>query len=263
MELDREHDAWLRAAKRAAVVGGVVLQEWRGRFSVREKSRSNLVTEADEASQSAIVASLSSEFPTHGFLGEENLQSESAGSEAVWIIDPLDGTTNYVHGFPYYAVSIALQVRGQLEVGVIYDPTREEMFSVCRGQGVELNGERVYASGETRAGSAFGVGSLPVVTGAGDAAVERFLRALREFQTVQRTGSAALNLAYLASGRIDAFWSSSLKVWDVAAGALMVKESGGAISGLEGGKFDIFVSSLAAASSAELLGELVRVLGDR
>jgi myo-inositol-1(or 4)-monophosphatase len=93
--------------------------------------------------------------------------------------------------------------------------------------------------------------------------VERFLRALREFQTVQRTGSAALNLAYLSSGRIDAFWSSSLKVWDVAAGALMVTESGGAISGLDGGKFDIFVSSLAAASSEELLGELVRVLGDQ
>jgi myo-inositol-1(or 4)-monophosphatase len=263
LDRDQDQDHWLSVAKRAAKVGGGVLQEWRGRFSVREKSRSNLVTEADEASQAAIVACLREEFPDHGFLGEENLHAESVAAEAVWIIDPLDGTTNYVHGFPYYAVSIALQVRGQLEVGVIYDPTREEMFTACRGRGVELNGRSIRVSGETRAGSAFGVGSLPVVTGPGDAAVERFLRALREFQTVQRTGSAALNLAYLSCGRIDAFWSSSLKVWDVAAGALMVTESGGAISGLGGDKFDIFVSSLAAASSAELLGELVRVLRDR
>lgn len=263
MDLDQEKQHWLNAAKRAAEVGGRVLQEWRGRFSVREKSRSNLVTEADEAAQAAIVQSLQHEFPQHGFLGEENLHPESDVAECLWIIDPLDGTTNYVHGFPYYAVSIALQVRGQLEVGVIYDPTRGDMFSVRRGCGVELNGVSVRTSGETRAGAAFGVGSLPVVTGAGDAAVERFLRALSQFQTVQRTGSAALNLAYLSCGRIDAFWSSSLKVWDVAAGALMVMESGGAISGLDGSKFDIFVPSLAAASTEPLLAELLRVLGGR
>jgi myo-inositol-1(or 4)-monophosphatase len=258
--LDGESGRWLDAAKRAALVGGGVLQEWRGRFSVREKSRSNLVTEADEAAQAAIVSLLQQEFPQHSFLGEENLQPESAATEWVWIIDPLDGTTNYVHGFPYYSVSIALQVHGQLELGVIYDPTRGDMFAARRGCGVELNGVSVSVSGETRTSAAFGVGSLPVVTGPGDPAVERFLRALRVFQTVQRTGSAALNLAYLASGRIDAFWSSSLKVWDVAAGALMVMEAGGAISGLDGGKFDIFVPSLAAASTGPLLSDLLRVL---
>ncbi|MFM7056953.1 MAG: inositol monophosphatase family protein [Planctomycetota bacterium] len=261
MNGDVETGCWLEAAKRAALAGGEVLQSWRGRFSVREKSRSNLVTEADEAAQAAIVDVLQKEYPEHGFLGEENLHPESAGAEWMWIIDPLDGTTNYVHGFPYYAVSIALQVAGELELGVIYDPTRGDMFAVRRGCGVELNGVAVRTSGETRASSAFGVGSLPVVTDRGDPAVERFLRALREFQTVQRTGSAALNLAYLASGRIDAFWSSSLKAWDVAAGALMVMESGGSIAGLDGGKFDIFVPSLAAASTGPLLSELLRVLG--
>lgn len=263
MNLEQEADSWLEAAQRAAQAGGRVLREWRGRFSVREKSRSNLVTEADEASQEAIVSSLRQQFPGHGFLGEENLHAPSDNSEFVWVIDPLDGTTNYVHGFPYFAVSIALQVRGELEAGVIYDPNREELFAVRRGRGVTLNGERVFTSGETKPGSAFGVGSLPVVTGPGDPAVERFLRALREFQTVQRTGSAALNLAYLSCGRIDAFWSSSLKVWDVAAGALMVTESGGAIAGLDGGRFDAFVPSLAAASSPGLLTELLRVLDGR
>ena len=256
-----EQERWLGVAIRAAEAGGRLLREWRGRFSVREKSRSNLVTEADEASQEAIVSVLRSEFPEHGFLGEENLEEDVAGSDAVWVIDPLDGTTNYVHGFPYYAVSIALRVRGELEVGVIYDPNREETFSACRGNGVFLNGERVQSSGERRLSSAFGIGSLPVVTGPGDPAVERFLRALQAFQTVQRTGSAALNMAYVSCGRIDAFWSSSLKPWDVAAGALMVVESGGALANLEGGRFDIFVPSLACAGSGELLVDLVKVLG--
>ena len=256
-----EQERWLGAAIRAAEAGGRVLREWRGKFSVREKSRSNLVTEADEASQEAIVSVLRKEFPGHGFLGEENLEEGVVGSDFVWVIDPLDGTTNYVHGFPYYAVSIALRVRGELEVGVIYDPNRGETFSACRGGGVRLNGERVQSSGETRLGAAFGIGSLPVVTGPGDPAVERFLRALQVFQTVQRSGSAALNMAYVSCGRIDAFWSSSLKPWDMAAGALMVVESGGALSNLEGGRFDIFVPSVACAGSGELLGDLVKVLG--
>lgn len=259
--MQAEQERWLRAGIRAADVGGGVLREWQGRFSVREKSRSNLVTEADEASQAAIVTVLRSEFPEHGFLGEENLEEGTGESECTWIIDPLDGTTNYVHGFPYFAVSIALRVRGELEVGVIYDPNRSETFSVVRGCGVYLNGKRVYASGEERLGSAFGIGSLPVVTGRGEPAVERFLRALQAFQTVQRSGSAALNMAYVSCGRIDAFWSSSLKPWDVAAGALMVQESGGAISDLQGGRFDIFVPSLACAGSGVLLQEMLRVLG--
>ncbi|MEY3457427.1 MAG: Inositol-monophosphatase, partial [Planctomycetota bacterium] len=145
--MQAEQERWLRAGIRAADVGGGVLREWQGRFSVREKSRSNLVTEADEASQAAIVTVLRSEFPEHGFLGEENLEEGTGESECTWIIDPLDGTTNYVHGFPYFAVSIALRVRGELEVGVIYDPNRSETFSVVRGCGVYLNGKRVYASG--------------------------------------------------------------------------------------------------------------------
>lgn len=235
-----------------------MLQDWIGRFSVREKSRANLVTEADEASQTAIVQSLKNRFPRHGFLGEESLNDRSADTEAFWIIDPLDGTSNYVHGFPYYAVSIALSVRGQIEVGVIYDPTRDETFSAVRAGGATRNGIRIVTSGETELQSAMGMASLPVATDPENPAVKRFLKSLTKLQTVQRSGSAALNLAYLASGRIDAFWSSSLHAWDVAAGALLVAEAGGTITNLTGELFDIFIPSLLAASTASLHQELVR-----
>ncbi len=255
-----EQQQWLLAAIDAAHVGGRVLQDWIGRFSVREKSRANLVTEADEASQAAIVHSLKKRFPTHGFLGEESLNDRTPGTEAFWIIDPLDGTSNYVHGFPYYCVSIALCVHGRIEVGVIYDPTRDETFAAARGFGATRNGTAIATSGETDPKSAMAVASLPVATDPENPAVKRFLLALTQLQTVQRTGSAALNLAYVACGRIDAFWSSSLYPWDVAAGALLVTEAGGSMTNLAGDAFDIFVPSLLAASTATLQQELLIAL---
>ena len=251
---------WLSAAIDAAHEGGRVLQHWRGRFSVLEKSRANLVTEADEASQAAIVQSLKSRFPEHGFLGEENLNDRSADTECFWIIDPLDGTTNYVHGFPYYCVSIALSVRGRMEVGVIYDPTRDEIFSAVAGAGAFRNGERIVTSGETQLKSAMAMASLPIAADPNDPAVRRFLNAMTQLQTVQRTGSAALNLAYVACGRTDAFWSSSLYVWDIAAGSLLVSEAGGSVTNLAGETFDAFAPSLLAASTPILCQELVVAL---
>ncbi|MFO1000651.1 MAG: inositol monophosphatase family protein [Planctomycetaceae bacterium] len=253
----QDSQLWLSAAIEASQAGGKILQDWIGRFSVREKSRSNLVTEADEASQSAIVDSLKKHFPSHGFLGEENLNDRMSGTESFWIIDPLDGTTNYVHGFPYYCVSIALSVRGRIVVGVIYDPTRNETFSAVLGQGAFRNGLPIRTSGETEMKSAMGIASLPVATDPENPAVRRFLRALTQLQTVQRTGSAALNLAYVACGRIDAFWSNSLFAWDTAAGSLLVQEAGGTITTLAGDEFDVFVPSLLAASTATLRQELV------
>ena len=255
-----EQHQWLTAAIDAAHLGGRVLQDWIGRFSVREKSRANLVTEADEASQSAILQSLKNRFPEHGFLGEENLNDRSQGEEACWIIDPLDGTSNYVHGFPYYCVSIGLSVRGRTEVGVIYDPTRDETFAAVGGCGATRIGATISTSGETIPKSAMAMASLPVATDPENPAVQRFLRSLTHLQTVQRSGSAALNLAYLACGRIDAFWSSSLHPWDVAAGSLLVTEAGGCMTNLTGGAFDIFVPSLLAASTATLQQELLSAL---
>lgn len=252
--------AYLSAAIDAAHVGGRVLQDWIGRFSVREKSRANLVTEADEASQSAIVQFLKNRFPQHGFLGEEGLHDHSSASDALWIIDPLDGTSNYVHGFPYYAVSIALWIGDRLEAGVIFDPTRNETFAAACGSGASLNGQPIRTSGETELKSAMAMASLPVATDPENPAVKRFLSALTKVQTVQRSGSAALNLAYVAAGRVDCFWSSSLHPWDVAAGALLVTEAGGTITKLDGSTFDIFVPDLLSAATASLGRELVTAL---
>ena len=246
------HEEWLTAAIDAASLAGNVLLNWQGKFSVREKSRANLVTEADEASQTAIVNRLRSQFPDYSFLGEENLNDRGTTEDTVWIIDPLDGTSNYVHGFPYFAVSIALMHKGVVEVGVILDPTRNDVFAASRGYGATLNGIPLRTSGETRTEKAFGIASLPIAANPENPAISRFLKALQTLQTVQRTGSAALNLAYLAAGRIDAFWSSSLNVWDIAAGVLLVTESGGTVSDLDGNPPDLFKPSLLAASSLEL-----------
>lgn len=241
----------------AAKLGGRVLQEWVGRFTVREKSRANLVTEADEASQRAIREHLQRHYPDHGFLGEENVDDRERNGDAFWIVDPLDGTTNYVHGFPYYCVSVGLMLGGNLVVGIIHDPSRDETFTAAIGQGAYLNGLPVRTSAETSLELAMGMASLPIAADPENPAVARFFRALVRMQTVQRTGSAALNLAYVACGRIDAFWSSSLFPWDVAAGALLVTEAGGTLTSLTGDKFDLFVPSLLAASTPTLGKELI------
>ncbi len=252
--------AWLQTAVDAAQTGGQILQDWRGRFSVREKSRANLVTEADEASQQAIRDLIHSRFPDHGFLGEEGLQEEAADSRSYWIIDPLDGTSNYVHGFPYYAVSIALQVDGRLQAGVIHDPCHDETYTATAGGGAFLNGTPVRTSGETVLSRAMGMASLPVGAGPDDRAIQRFLTALQHLQTVQRSGSAALNLAGVACGRIDVFWSTSLNPWDVAAGVLLVQEAGGIVTDLSGGTIDIFRPSLLAACTDAVQTALTDVL---
>lgn len=251
---------YLDTACAAARRGGEILLDWRGRISVREKSRANLVTEADEASQQAIHTVIHSQFPGHGFLGEEGLNENPHDSDYLWVIDPLDGTSNYVHGFPYYAVSIALQRGDWLLAGVIYDPNRDEIFTTSTGQGAFLNGEPIRTSGETELSNAMGMASLPVAAGPSDPAVQRFLSALEHLQTVQRSGSAALNLASVACGRIDLFWSTSLHPWDVAAGVLLVQEAGGIVTNLQGNAVDILVPALIAASSSKIQKDFAAVL---
>jgi len=253
-------DACLKTACNAALLGGKILQDWRGRFSVREKSRANLVTEADEASQQAIYDYIHDRFPEHGFLGEEGLEENPRNSEFQWIIDPLDGTSNYVHGFPYYAVSIALERSGELLVGVIHDPNRQDMFTAVAEGGAFLNGEPIRTSGESDLGQAMGMASLPVAPRPDDPAIQRFLMGLQHLQTVQRSGSAALNLAGVAAGRVDVFWSTSLNPWDVAAGVLLVREAGGTVTNMAGDSIDIMVSSLVAASTSKIQQDLSDVL---
>ena len=264
---DAPFERELSAARAACRTGGAILQEWAEKFTAKEKSPSNLVTEADLASQRAIFEELTAAFPDCGFLGEEDTGQEQRAGDGRprWVVDPLDGTGNYVHGFPYYAVSIGLEVEGRCVVGAIFDPTRDEMFSAVAGRGAWLNkqqtGEADIRPTETAALSeAFCVASLPVDTTGKNIAVKRFLEVIPHAQTVQRTGSAALNLCYTACGRIDAFWSTSLNPWDMAAGVVIVREAGGRVTQCGRGDFDLYVKDLLASNGTPLHEELSRRL---
>jgi len=238
---------FLKVAEAAARRGGEVLQDWAQRFTVSEKSPKNLVTEADMASEKAIHEIIESSFPDHGFLGEEGL-SVSGDSDYRWVIDPLDGTSNYVHHFPYYCVSIALEKSRELIASVIFDPNRDELFTAELGQGAFLNGVSLETTHTDDLMEALVVASLPVAATPHHPAVMRFLDVMPKVQHIQRTGSAALNLAYVASGRLDAYWSTTLKPWDMAAGALIAAEAGGKVSQCNGNKFDIEVPDILASN---------------
>jgi len=246
-------------ADASARLGGRVLQDWRTKFTAREKSPRNLVTEADLASQQAILEYILTRYPDHQFLGEENLDRQ--GSSAYrWIIDPLDGTSNYVHGFPYYAVSVAVEFAGELMAGAVYDPNRDELFSAGRGVGAARNGERMEVSSPRELSQALCMASLPMKANRTDLPVHRFLKLLEAAQHVQRTGSAALNLCGVACGRVDAFWSTSLMPWDMAAGVLLVREAGGTVTSTDGGSFDVNRSDLLASNGPPLHGAVAAVL---
>lgn len=253
-------DQILEVAVRAARTAGDVLLSWSQRFTVTEKGPADLVTEADLAAQNAIVSIIKESYPDHDLLGEENLAVSHNASDYRWVIDPLDGTSNYVHRFPYYAVSIGVERAGVLVAGVIFDPNRDELFSATAGRGARLNEVPIHPSRASRLGDAFLVVSLPRRAGPDDDAVKRFLKAMPVAESVQRTGSAALNLAYVACGRIDAFWSSSLKPWDMAAGALIVAEAGGSVTALAGGRFELDRPEILASNGTGLHGSVVGLI---
>lgn len=256
-----EFETYQAAAQAAARLAGKVLEEWGEKFTVSEKGPSDLVTEADVAAQRAIFDLLHGRFPSHGFLGEEGL-NRPGNSEFRWVIDPLDGTSNYVHRFPYYCVSIGLEWNRELVVGVVFDPTRNEMFSAAKGLGATLNDKPIRPSRFSSLSQALVIASFPPAATCDSPAVQRFMRILPKAQAVHRSGSAALNLAYVASGRLEGFWSTSLKPWDMAAGALLVTEAGGRITRTTGQPLDIEVSDLLATNGLGLHEELVSALTD-
>jgi len=253
-------DDYQRVCEQAARAGGKVLLDWAGRFAVREKGPADLVTEADVAAQDAIRDVLLGAFPNHGFLAEENLSLPSRDDGYRWIVDPLDGTTNYVHGLPQYAVSIALEQHGRLKTGVVYNPVTGECYSAAEGRGARLNGQALRVSQVAELSQALVAVSLPAKVRREDRDIEDFLAVMLECQAVRRMGSSALNLCYLAAGRFDAFWSRSTKAWDIAAGVLIVREAGGVVSGFDGRELDLndprFIAAGAAALHAQLSGML-------
>lgn len=209
-------------------------------ISVDEKDANDYVTEIDRSAEQMIIQALRKAYPTHGFYGEESGLTEGTGDGAdyLWIIDPLDGTTNFVRGVPHFAVSLACKYRGRLEHAVIIDPVRQEEFTASRGRGAALNGRRLRVSTrKSLDGALLGTG-FPFRDSQMDN-LENYLGMFRSLvgQTagVRRAGAASLDLAYVAAGRFDAFWEFGLSEWDMAAGALLIQEAGGLVSDFTGG----------------------------
>jgi myo-inositol-1(or 4)-monophosphatase len=242
---------YLDAACQAARRGAAVLLEWRSRFRVREKGRFDLVTEADLASQQAIRTFLAQRYPGHGFLGEEDKASQHRpGPDAppTWIVDPLDGTTNYVHDFPLYCVSIGLQVGGEIVVGVVHEPLRDEMFSAARGHGAWLNDRRLATTRADRLEEALLTTGFPSDLRGREGTLDWWRHFSYKAQSLRRTGSTALNLAYLAAGRCDAYYAFDNHVWDVAGGLVVVREAGGVVTNVDGSPFDPYTPDALASN---------------
>ena len=227
----------LNIAIRAARSAGKILLRFSDRVDMikfESKSRNDFVSDVDRAAEAAIIQELRNRFPSHSILAEES--GEQGSGDYQWIIDPLDGTTNYLHGFPQYAVSIALTHKGQLECGVVYDPLREEMFTAARGQGAQLNDRKIrVANRPSLDGALIGTGFPFRDQRHLDAYVGMFKAMTLATAGLRRPGSASLDLAYVAAGRTDGFWEIGLSPWDCAAGALLIQEAGGTITDLAGG----------------------------
>ncbi len=246
--------------ERAARLGGQVLRDHAGRVQSREKRPADLVTDADIAAQRVIRDTLLAAFPDHGFLGEENESIPPGADGFRWVVDPLDGTTNFVHQFPHYAVSIGLEQRGELVAGVVYEPTHDECFIATAGEGAFLNGRRLQVSRTTELSQALVAVSFPPRPAVDSPEVRRFLEVLQVSRATRRTGSSALNLCWVAAGRFDAFWTYDTKPWDVAAGALIVREAQGLLTGPGGGLFSLEQASLVTAATPTLHAELCQIL---
>jgi len=251
--------AWLEETLRRA---GAVLSRNFGKVGWREKRRADLVTAADLESQRLILAALRREFPADDFKAEEDA-ARLTGAERLWLIDPLDGTANYAHGYPVSCVSIGLLRRGRPELGGVYDPFRDELFLAERSLGTTLNGRRVRVSAARR------VAESLLITGFAYDRAERpdfYLARFKAFLTrchdVRRSGSAALDLAWIAAGRADGFWEFSLNPWDVAAGWLLVEEAGGRVTDFDGRAWrdPMTLGARTLATNGRVHAEMLRVL---
>lgn len=254
----------LDVAQSAARDAGKLLVDMQHGVTSREKGPKDLVTEADLAAQKLIEQRIRECFPSHEFIGEESPDALSrvatTSTGYCWLVDPLDGTANYAHGLPSYSVSIALVYNGRVELGVVYDPNLNECYHALRGRGAWLNGKAIRTSECEHLAAAMVVASFAADIPRGSPEIARFVEVLHAAQSVRRLGSAALNLCYVAAGRLDAYWASSVKAWDVAAGQLLVTEAGGHLTALNGAPFQLTEPNLIAAATRPLHSELKSVL---
>ena len=230
---------------------GALLVQRLGSAKVSTKGDINLVTEADIAAENLIIERIRSYYPQHGILAEESGEAILVGgkrSDWKWIVDPLDGTTNYAHGYPCFCVSIALEHAGRLELGVVYDPMREEMFAAERGQGATLNDRKIRVSEVEELNNAMLCTGFPYNVRERPDFAREFANFTMAAQAVRRDGSAALDLAYVACGRFDGFWEDGLSPWDIAAGALLIAEARGRITNYSDQPLDIYNEQVLATN---------------
>lgn len=244
----------------AARAAGVIIIRAMKRLDtikIAEKQPNDFVTEVDQRVEQEIISIIKKAYPSHSILGEEG--GELPGDDYQWIIDPLDGTRNFIHGFPYFAVSIAVAYRGKIEHGVIYDPIHQELFTASRGKGAQLNERRIRVSQRKQLeDSLLGTGFAYRYTDKNNPTPGKLLDAmLPTCGDLRRTGAAALDLAYVACGRLDGFWEMGLRIWDMAAGVLLIKEAGGIVCDLNGSEDYLKTGNVVAANPA-LIKQLVK-----
>ena len=256
-----ENQKWLKTAIAAAKKAGEIQLKHLGKLSgFRLKGVANLVTEADVRCEEAVIGLIRRRFPGHAFLAEERGQEQAAPSDFLWVIDPLDGTTNYAHSYPLFCVSIGLVVKGRIEVGVVYDAVHRELFHALRGRGAFLNGRRIRVSRVARLVDSMLCTGFSYDRGERlSKSLDAFVRLLPYPQAIRRDGCAALDICYVACGRYDGFWEHRLNPWDVAAGALILEEAGGRVSDLQGRPITIY-EKVFFGSNRRIHEELVSVL---
>ncbi|MDR2165817.1 MAG: inositol monophosphatase [Zoogloeaceae bacterium] len=254
----------VKAARRASqIINRAALDL--GHLKVASKRTNDFVTEVDKAAEAAIIEVLREAYPNHGILAEESgvTPGRGAGKEFQWIVDPLDGTTNFIHGFPQYAVSIALAKGGQIEQAVVFDPTRNELFTASKGNGAFLNDRRIRVSRRAKLNEALiGTGFPYRVFEHIDVYLDIFREIAQKATGLRRPGAATLDLAYVAAGRLDGFWEFGLAPWDMAAGSLLVSEAGGLISDLAG-EADYLKTGNVVAGTPKVFALLLQIIKAR
>jgi myo-inositol-1(or 4)-monophosphatase len=261
---DAQIDRYLSVATEAARAAGAILLEYaKSGFRIEHKTPVNLVTDADHAAEECVIDRIRSEFPGHRVLAEERGRVDATASPYLWIIDPLDGTTNFSHGYPAYCVSIGLEFEGRCVVGVIFDPTRQELFAASTGGGARLNGHRIQVSSTGILDRALLVtGFAYDIRETEQNNLDHFVRFALKAQGIRRTGSAALDLCYVAAGRFDGFWEVKLNPWDTAAGSVVLREAGGNITDFSGREHSIYGQEL-VASNGHIHQAMLQVLAMR
>lgn len=252
----------LNIAVRAARAAGNVITrgfENRGDLLLEKKGENDFVTKIDKEAEKAIIEKIQTSFPDHSFVGEEGGKIDG-NEEFTWIIDPLDGTTNFIKGIPHFAVSIALMHKGRLDQAVVFDPIRGELFTASKGAGAQLNGFRIRTSNAKDLTNTVLATAFPFKAKENtEDAVNRFKNIFMQSGDVRRCGSAALDLAYVAAGRYDGYWERGVQPWDTAAGELLVRESGGLVTDFSGGNDPLYKGEI-VAGSPRVVQQLVKHL---